>query len=227
MQVFQDNPWFGSLPASEAQALIDASTRVKAGAGAFLYQQGDARSGSLGGFFGLAQGMVKLSILHGDGNEVILTVVEPGNWFGEVAMLDPMPRAHSAVTLEASELLCISPENFDALMQRTAFAQAVARLLARRLRITYCLMSDSGLQSTRERVGRRLALLAHGDVTQSDSARSFVSTSQDALAMMLGISRPTLNKELQALSKVGAISLRYGRIEINDLELLERGGKSA
>lgn len=145
----------------------------------------------------------------------------PPAWFGEVSLLDRLPRAHSAIALADSALLSVSVEKFDALMQRSAFAQAIAALLAARLRLAYGLMGDSALQGTRERIGRRLALLAHGDVTQSASSRDSVSTSQENLAMMLGISRPTLNKELQALARLGAISLRYGRIEILDMQLLQ------
>jgi CRP-like cAMP-binding protein len=69
-------------------------------------------------------------------------------------------------------------------------------------------------------VARRIASLAHGDVSQSAEGRASISTSQDALAMMLGISRQTLSKELQALVKLGAIRLRYGHIEIQDMALL-------
>jgi CRP/FNR family cyclic AMP-dependent transcriptional regulator len=177
-------------------------------------------SESFGAFFGVAKGLLKLSILHPDGKEAILTLAEPGNWFGEVALLDPFPRAHTAMALEDSELLTISAKDFNTLMQRNPFAQAIARLVATRLRVAYGIMGDSALQSTRERVGKRLVLLAHGDLTQSVSERRSVNTSQDNLAMMLGVSRPTLNKELHALAKLGAITLRYGRIEINDTQLL-------
>ena len=58
-------------------------------------------------------------------------------------------------------------------------------------------------------------------MTESIEQRSVITTSQDTLAMMLGISRPTLNKELQSLVKLGAIALGYGRIEILDMELLQ------
>ncbi|MDF7007958.1 helix-turn-helix domain-containing protein, partial [Escherichia coli] len=73
---------------------------------------------------------------------------------------------------------------------------------------------------TRARVARRIASLAHGDVSQSAEGRASISTSQDALAMMLGISRQTLSKELQALVQLGAIRLRSGHIEIQDMALL-------
>lgn len=223
MQVFADNPWFRSLPRTEADALLAAATPIRLAQGAALFRQGDMFNGSSAGaaFFGLASGLLKLSILHPDGSEAILTLIEPGNWFGEVSVLDRLPRAHSAIALSDSALLAVSVEKFNALMQRSTFAQAIATMLAIRLRLAYGLMGDSALQSTRERVGRRLALLAHGDITQSASGRDSVSTSQENLAMMLGISRPTLNKELQALARLGAISLRYGRIEILDMQLLQ------
>lgn len=224
-QVFAENRWFRSLPQADGRALLDASTPVRLGSGEFVYRQGDPNSGPSGGFYGVVNGLIKLSILHPDGNEAILTVIEPGNWFGEGSLLDRMPRGHLAVAVEASLLQRVSAEGFDVLMQRNPFAQATARLVAGQLRMVYCLMADSGLQSTRERIGRRLALLAHGDLTQLESARHTVSTSQDVLAMMLGISRPTLNKELQALAKQGAITLQYGRIRINDLQLLQGEGK--
>jgi CRP/FNR family transcriptional regulator, cyclic AMP receptor protein len=223
MQAFAENPWFGSLPKAEADALLRAGRPMKLGQGTFLYQQGDSFDEPFGAFFGVVKGLIKLSILHHDGNEAIIAVVEAGNWFGEVAILDPFPRAHTAVALEDSELLSVGADAFNALMSQNAFAQAIARLVAVRLRLAYGLMTDSALQSTRERVRRRLVLLAHGDVTQLRSGRSTITTSQDNLAMMLGISRPTLNKELQALAKLGAITLRYGRIEIRDMELLIGG----
>ncbi|SAL05394.1 transcriptional regulator [Caballeronia arationis] len=225
MQVFAENPWFGSLPDAVAEALMCAARPRKLGQGEFLYHQGDSIDEPFGAFFGVTKGLIKLSIHHQDGNEAIIAVVEPGNWFGEVALLDPFPRAHTAAALEDTELLSVSADTFNVLMSHNAFAQAIARLVAVRLRLAYGLLADSALQSTRERVRRRLVLLAHGDVTQSRSGRSSVTTSQDNLAMMLGISRPTLNKELQALAKLGAITLRYGRIEIRDMQLLTGGGR--
>ena len=49
--------------------------------------------------------------------------------------------------------------------------------------------------------------------------------SQEALAMMLGITRQTLSKELSALVAEGAVVLGYRRIEIASVEVLERLGK--
>jgi CRP/FNR family transcriptional regulator, cyclic AMP receptor protein len=220
MPAFSDNPWMASLPKVAAEALFGAATAMRLSAGEYAFHQGDKVSEHGGAFFGLARGLLKLQMLHPDGKEAILAVVEPGNWVGEVAILDHTPRAYAAVALADSDLLAVSAARFNALMQQIEFAQAIARLLAGRLRLAYGMMGDSALQSTRERVAHRLVLLAHGDVTLSASGRTTLNTSQDIVAMMLGISRPTLNKELQALAELGAISLRYGRIEIKDAGLL-------
>jgi CRP-like cAMP-binding protein len=77
-------------------------------------------------------------------------------------------------------------------------------------------MGATALLGTRERIVRLLAVLAYGGLTQSNTERKKVSTSQDTLAMMLGITRQTLNKELRTLTELGLITSRYGEIELNE-----------
>ena len=67
---------------------------------------------------------MKLSILNSDGKEGILTVIEPGNWIGEVALLDnTQRRAHNAIALQECELAAVSARAFEALMQDPDFAR--------------------------------------------------------------------------------------------------------
>jgi CRP/FNR family cyclic AMP-dependent transcriptional regulator len=226
MLEFSDNPWFARLPKAEADALLGAATPSRLARGEFAFAQGDLVKSDSGAFFGITSGMLKLQILHPDGREAILAVIEPGVWLGEVAILDQLPRDYSAVALTACEVLAVSAEKFRALMQRCDFAQAIARQLASRLRLACGLMGDSALQPIRARVAQRLVLLAHGDITLSTDGRTCLSTSQETVALMLGVSRPTLNKELNAMAELGAITLRYGRIEINDIGLLQALGRS-
>lgn len=220
MQVFFDNPWFGSLPRADADALLAAARPRHLAQGEVLFRQGETFSESRDGFFGVARGSIKFFAVHPDGSEAILTIIEAGNWFGEVMLLDRHPRTTTTVALEDTELLVVSAESFKAMMQRNPFAQAIAVLEARRLQSAFGVLADIALRSTRTRIARRLVMLAHGDLTQSSSGRRTISTSQDNIAMMLGMSRVTLNKELQALAKMGAIELRYGHIEVRDMELL-------
>jgi CRP/FNR family cyclic AMP-dependent transcriptional regulator len=218
------NPWFGGLPLAERRAVLKASERLRLRPGEMLFRQGDAVPAGTGAFYGLVEGRIKASSLREDGKEAILAVLEPGNWFGEISLIDGQPRTHDATALGAAEVLALPRVAFDDLMLRPPFAQAVCRMLATRVRSLYGMVEDATLRSTRARVARRLLLLARGDATHAPQARPVVPISQEALAMMLGITRQTLSKELKALVKAKAVVLGYGRIEIASVAALERQG---
>ena len=171
-------------------------------------------------------GSFKISSLREDGKEAILVVLEAGNWFGEISLIDLQPRTHDATAVGEAEVLALPRAAFDELMRRHTFSQAICRMLAARTRSLYGMVEDATLRSTRARVARRLLLLAHGDATQAADTRAVVPVSQEALAMMLGITRQTLSKELKLLAAHGAITLGYGRIDIELPVLLERLGSA-
>jgi CRP/FNR family cyclic AMP-dependent transcriptional regulator len=218
------NPWFGALPLAERRSVLKASERLRVAPGEMLFRQGDAVSPGTGAFYGLISGAIKASSLREDGKEAILAVLEAGNWFGEISLIDGQPRTHDATALGAAEVLALPRAAFDELMLRPPFAQAVCRMLAARVRSLYGMVEDATLRSTRARVARRLLLLARGDATHAAQARPAVPISQEALAMMLGITRQTLSKELKALVAAKAVVLGYGRIEIASVAALERQG---
>jgi CRP-like cAMP-binding protein len=149
-------------------------------------------------------------------------VLEPGNWFGEITLIDGSPRTHDATALEALDLLVVSPEAFVRQMRDVAFSNAIAAMLAARVRMLYGLAEDATLRSLRARVAHRLLVLARGDATQSLHLRRELMLPQEALAMMLGVTRQTLSKELNALAGEGVVALGYGRIELLSLDALQR-----
>lgn len=204
------HPWFGSLPLRDRKVMLNAAELLRLRPGEMLFRQGDAP----GGFYALLSGTLKMSTLSEDGKEAILVVLESGTWFGEISLIDHQPRTHDATALGEAELLVLPNNVFQTLMQRTAFSQAIARMLAGRIRLLYGIVEDATLRSTRGRIARRLLLLAHGDASLSSNARPRVPVSQEALAMMLGITRQTLSKELKLLVQQGVISLGYRSIEI-------------
>ncbi len=215
------NPWFASVPRPHREALFAAAERVHLRRGALLFRQGDPVGAAGSGFYGLADGLIKISTLRGDGREAILAVLEPGNWFGEITLIDGAPRTHDATALSAIDLLVVPPAAFAAQMRDAAFANAMSRLLAARVRGLYGLAEDATLRGLRARVARRLVTLARGDATQSLQVRSRIALPQEALAMMLGVTRQTLSKELNALAQEGVLRLGYGRVEIASFEALQ------
>lgn len=218
------NPWFGGLPLRERKTLLGSAELLRLRPGEMLFRQGDAVARGKGAFYGLVEGHFKISTLREDGKEAILVVLEAGNWFGEISLIDGLPRTHDATAIGHAQVLALPRAVFDSLMARSVFSQAIARLLAARMRSLYGMVEDATLRSTRARVARRLLLLARGDVTQASDARRVVPVSQEALAMMLGITRQTLNKELKALEGEGAIALGYGRIELISAGVLDGMG---
>lgn len=218
------NPWFGALPIAERRSVLRAAERLRLAPGEMLFRQGDPVPPGTGALYGVVDGTIKASSLREDGKEAILAVLEAGNWFGEISLIDGQPRTHDATALGAVEVLALPRAAFDELMLRPPFAQAISRMLAARVRLLYGMVEDATLRSTRARVARRLLLLARGDATSSPDARTSVPISQEALAMMLGITRQTLSKELKALVEAQAVALGYGRIEIVSVAVLEQLG---
>jgi CRP/FNR family cyclic AMP-dependent transcriptional regulator len=215
------NPWFAGLSARHRQALLAVGERTGLRAGEMLYRQGDVP----GGFFGVLSGAFKVSSLREDGKEGILAVMEAGNWFGETSLLDGLPRPHDVTALAPAEVLVVGQSAFEALMRSPAFARAISVLLSARVRLLYGLVEDAMLRSISTRVARRLLALARGDATMARDSRPVVPVSQEALAMMLGVTRQTLSRELKALARDRVVALGYGRIDIVSLAALEaRGG---
>jgi CRP/FNR family transcriptional regulator, cyclic AMP receptor protein len=222
--VLRQNPWFSGLPTGLQYGLIAASETRRLRDGEMLFRQGDALPEDGGVFFAVLDGNLKFSNLREDGREAILAVLEPGNWFGEITLLDRLPRTHDATALGPSQVLALPRDAFNRLMLDSVFSQAVCRLLAGRLRLLYGMLEDAAMRSTRARVARRLILLAYGGAAHDQEQRRVVSVSQESLAMMLGITRQTLSKELKSLAHSGALALGYGRIDIVSMpQLLKQG----
>jgi CRP-like cAMP-binding protein len=175
----------------------------------------------VGAFYGVVRGVFKISTLREDGREGILGVMEQGDWLGEAALLDGLPCPHDATAVQAGAVLLVNNQAFDGLMQRAAFARGIAKLLGSRVRVLYGLVEDGMLRATSTRIARRLLSLVRTDT--SVGRLPHVPLSQEALAMMLGLTRQTLSRELKSLAAAGVVALGYRRIEIvslSDLELL-------
>jgi CRP/FNR family transcriptional regulator, cyclic AMP receptor protein len=224
LRLLQTNPWFTALPPALQRALVGESEVVQLRNGEWLFRQGDEVLQGGGAFFGLLSGQIKTSSLRDDGHEAILAVLEAGTWFGEISLFDHRPRTHDATAMGPVSVLSLPGAAFDGLMGQGAFARAMCQLMAGRVRSLYGMVEDATLRSTRARVARRLLLLAHGGATQANTASAEVRVSQDALAMMLGMTRQTLSKELKALTQLGAVVPRYGRIEIASIARLTQQG---
>jgi CRP/FNR family transcriptional regulator, cyclic AMP receptor protein len=206
--------WFGSLNSVDQQVILGAVQARGLRTNEALFLQGDGA----GDFYYLKKGVLKISSVQENGKEAIFSMMEAGTWFGAIALLDKLPRSHSARAMSPCELLVVPQAAFNRLMHSAGFARAIAVMLAVGVRGLFGMIEDATMGSTRARIAARLLALAHGGTADANSSARI---SQDSLAMMLGITRQTLNKQLQAMAADGTIALGYGRIGIASVNALK------
>lgn len=213
------DPWFISLDPELRRDLLNAGESLTLRSGQSLFRRGDKPLG----FYGVVDGALKASTMREDGREAVLGLLETGNWFGEVSLVDGSTRAHDVTAISPCSLIVVVPAAFNDLTRRPVFAQAVSVLLAGRVHRLYVALEDTMLRSLLAQVARRLLHLAQGDAVSAASrgARTTVPVSQEVLATMLGVTRQTLSKELRALAAAGCIVPRYGRITIISMDKLQ------
>ena len=192
------------------------ATRRNVGAGAIVFSQGDAGDA----LYGVVTGRVRISALSGEGREVFLNDMEPGDTFGEIALLDGAVRTATATATAASELVLIGRAGFLQLLRsEPELCFRLLELLCRRIRWTSGLAEDSALLDSPSRLARRLLALAHPQDRAVGSAAE-LALSQQELARYLGLSRQIVNQYLQQWKARGWVALGRGRITLLDTTAL-------
>jgi CRP/FNR family transcriptional regulator, cyclic AMP receptor protein len=214
------NRWFASLSASHQAALLKVSRRWVLRDDQLVMTQGQSVRKRRDGLMVLVDGSLKIASTSAAGSEAILSFVQPGQWFGELALIDGLPRARDVRSVGVSEVLVVEPDAFAALMQDSSFAAQVTQLLSSRTRMLMGLVEDFAMRSARARAARRLLLLACDDDPYCKPTRKEIHVSHEALASMLGMTRQTLAQQLKLLSQAGAIAQGYSRIVVTSIVVL-------
>ncbi|AKF04228.1 Crp/Fnr family transcriptional regulator [Sandaracinus amylolyticus] len=214
--------WFASLPEGFRRALIDAAVIRKLAKGEWLFARGDPPSG----LFACVEGSVRITghVAGGkdDGKEVLLAMVEPPLWFGELSVLDGQARTHDAIADDASVLVHVPQPALDAILEREPrYWRPLGVLVSAKLRVFFTVMEDAA-HPLAIRLARRLVLSAERYGDWHDRSSRVVELRQDQLATMLATSRQTVNQLLKDLEARGVVRLAYGTIEIVDLDALRR-----
>ena len=167
--------------------------------------------------FMIQSGKVKVFIGDQDGREMILKILGPGDFFGEMSMIDKQPRSASVTTLESSTFLVMSHAAFEKCIEQVPrIATVVMRILAQRVREADKKIGTLALMDVYGRVASTLLELA-----VVDNGKLMVSEklSQQELANMVGASREMVNRILKDLSDRGFISVESKSITIINREL--------
>lgn len=205
------------LPETLRNQLLLKARERKADKGDAVYHQGDEPNE----WYQIVSGAIKLCSYSNDGNELVAVELQQGDCFGEMGVIDGLPRISNAIAARDSVIRVWTRADFETFNQQfPAFNTAVMQVLARRARLAYCVWLETSGLSLRERLGIALCRLAH--TITSDPTETDIPISQEGLGNMLGASRQSVNKELQQLASAQLISLRYGKIRVTNLEQLTR-----
>lgn len=214
---------FRGLPSATIQRISALSVRRAYGNGAVVFSRADPGDA----LYGVVTGKIRISASARDGREMFLNIMEPGDTFGEIALLDGRPRTATASATAPSELIIITREHFLELLKREPeLVSHVVQLLCERIRWTSGLAEESALLNVPERLARRLLSLGtlHGRETPNGVE---LRISQEELARFLGLSRQAVNQYLQHWKAHGWLALGRGKIVIVDEHALRDGVAAA
>lgn len=160
----------------------------------------------------ILDGLVKVYVSDDNGKEVILSIQGPGEYFGELALIDEVPRSASVMTLKPSRLVLVSQTSFKAcLTENPALALKLIRSLTHRIRLLTEIVKNLALQDVYGRVVRTLVNLA--EEKEEGLVLDQKLTHQD-LANMVGASREMVTRILKELNSGGYIQIRNKIITI-------------
>lgn len=212
--VLQRVPLFSQLSAVELQRVVDvARERAYPRNSVILFEDdpGDA-------LYVVATGQVKVVLIGEDGREVILSVMGPGEFFGEMSLLDDEPRSAHVIAMEDSSLAVLRREDFEGLLTATPqIALALLRELSRRLRRADEKVGSLVLLDVQGRVARLLLDMAGEEGGDRITRR----LTHHTIAQMIGSSRETVSRTMRDLTDKGLIAVQRRDIVIRDRAALE------
>jgi len=217
---FKQVSFFADLPEEEIKALSSATKRRTFRASEVIFHRDDP--GQV--LYMIKEGKVKICIISPDGQEVSLAVLGKGEYFGEFALLDGLPRSTDAVALEKVECYTLQRSDFlNAILKNPKIAILVLEALSKRLRTTDQMVEDLIFLDVYGRVAEKLLELAdaHG-VKTGEGVLIDVRLTQQELASMVGASRESVNKVLGYFTDKNFISTDKHRITIHNTNDLKR-----
>ena len=204
--------WFSKLsPALRDDILSRAVVRRHAD-GAILSARGSAAED----WCGVARGAVRVSSVSLAGKQVTLTYVEPGTWFGDIALFDGMPRTHDAHAHGDTVVLGVRRADFKELLSRhVELYDALLRLNCRRLRLLFDTVEDLNTLPLAARLAKQILLLARSyGVEEGAEIRIGLQLAQEDIAQLLGASRQRVNQELKSFERDGAVRIEPTRLVV-------------
>ena len=170
--------------------------------------------------YGILSGRVRIYCSSIEGEEITLNVLEVGDLFGEIALLDGNTRTASAAAMEQTDLLRIHRDHFLPYLKiNPELILGMLTLLCQCLRWTTSVIEDAAFLAFPARLAKRLLVLAE-HYRRPEERDVTVPLSQHDLASMVGAGREATNKQLALWRSSGIVDTGRGAIIIRNCEAL-------
>jgi CRP/FNR family transcriptional regulator, cyclic AMP receptor protein len=210
---------FAELGESEIGLLAQIAQRRRYEARRVIMRQGDTD----GDLYAVLRGHLKVSSCDRHGKELVMNLVQPGEVFGEIALLDGDARSATVTTLDACELVVIRRADFLLVLRRCpTIATTLLTVLARRVRRLSDRAADSAFLDVKSRLAKRLVDLADqfGTPLGPRQVALRVRLSQQELGDMVQATRESVNKCLREWAREGIIQQNGRQLVIEDRQRL-------
>ncbi len=218
-------PWLDRLDALERERVAADLRVVSVDAGELVCRVGRPVSY----WFGLIDGLMKMSNDSAMGMPITFTGISPGGWFGEGTVIKREPYRYNIQALRRSVVAGITADTFHWLLDRSVgFNRFVLMQLNERLGQFIAAREIDRMTNPDERVARSLAALFHPVLYPG--VGELLRITQQELGYLVGLSRQRVNEALAALQGEGLIRVEYGGVRVLDLDRLRsyrRGGAQA
>ena len=219
-EVVRRAPLFTALDEAAAASLRASMDAVKIAKGSILFKEGDDGEH----LYIIIDGKLKLGTSSGDGRENLLSILGPGEMFGELSLFDPGPRTSTATAVTDAKLLSLSHEKvIPWLRQNPEVSLQLLTRLSQRLRRTNEAVGDLVFSDVPGRVAK--ALIDLGDRFGKTTPEGLLvnhDLTQEELAQLVGASRETVNKALADFAGRGWLKLDGRSVLIADVDRLSK-----
>jgi CRP/FNR family transcriptional regulator, cyclic AMP receptor protein len=205
--------FFSKLDERDIDSLAGHARTERHPAGSLIFAKGSPGRSMMT----VLHGSVRISSSSASGKEVVLNIVNPGEVFGEIALLDGRERTADAVAIADCDLLVLDRRDFlPVLLGKPEFCVALLELLCRRLRQTSVQVEDALFEKLDSRMAKALLRLAGAAKEAAVPAPVPIRISQQQLANMVGASREGVNRMLRIWERDGIVELKKGSIVIHE-----------
>lgn len=215
-RLFEGHALFGKLPPDDLDALLSHARVEHFAAGREIFAKGSPGRSMMA----ILAGNVRISAPTPAGHDIVLAILNPGEIFGEIAVLDGQDRTADATAVADSYLLVLDHRDFVPFLERRAdLCILFLKLLCQRLRLTDRQVAEAMFGRLEDRMAKALVRLAGSAARRGNGA--VLHLSQQELAGMVGATRESVNKQLQVWQATGKLRLGKRLIEIPDLAAIE------